>query len=164
MNGFFDDCPTPEPSSLLGFSLNDINSNVEGRKEECLSAALDNADSRYIAFSGDKVLVHDTGDEAEIFFSASEITGFAPDFVNAIMPGKISQDAIVAVPVGVDVETLTPPFAALDARAVLYASSLPFESAGAVGMALSLLHWHKTNQFCGRCRQCQPVTSGWHAP
>jgi NAD+ diphosphatase len=151
MNGFFDDCPTPEPSSQLGFSSNDISSNVEGRSEDCLSAALDNPGSRYLAVSGDRIVVKTVDENSVVFFSADEITDFRPDFVNAIMPGTIENDAVVAVPVEIDIEEIKPPFMTLDARAVLYTSSLPQPDAGAIGMAFSLLHWHKTNQYCGRC-------------
>ena len=151
MNGFFDDCQLPEPSSLLGFSANDITSNVEGRSENCLSAAFDNKTTRYLAVCGDRILIKNAAENPQIFFSAQDITGFRPDFINAIMPGTIDDNAIVAVPVKIDIEKIEAPYSTLDARAVLYSSTLPQENAGAIGMAFSLLHWHKTNQFCGCC-------------
>jgi len=151
MNGFFDDCVVPEPSSLLGFAANGVVSDVESRTDGCLSAALDSDSSLYLAVNSGSLLVHDEGSQTRAFLSVGEINRFEPDFVNAIMPGRLEKAAIVAVPVAFDVEQLEEPYRAMDARAVLYSSSLPQEEAGAVGMALSLLHWHKTNQFCGRC-------------
>jgi NAD+ diphosphatase len=151
MNGFFDDCPLPEPSSLLGFSKNDVSSNVEGRSEGCLSGALDNPQSRYIAVCEDRILVREAQANSTTFFTAGEIDQFEPDYTNAIMPGTLNDEPIVAVPMGLEIDDIKPPYVTLDARAVLYASSLAREETGAIGMAFSLLHWHKTNQYCGRC-------------
>ena len=151
MSIFFDDCPFPEPSSLLGFSGNDISSNVEARTPSCLSAALDNETTKYLAVVGDTILMRVIDEDTQLFFSSREIEDFQPDIVNAIMPGKIGEQSVVAVPVHIKEEDIRSPFLTMDARALLYSSSLSQKDAGAVGMAFSLLHWHKTNQFCGRC-------------
>ncbi|MCF6321504.1 MAG: NAD(+) diphosphatase [Rhizobiaceae bacterium] len=151
MSSVFDDCAVPEPSSLLGFSSNGIASDVESRTDSCLSAALDNKDTLYLAVKSGSVLICETQAGSRAFLSLEEINKFDPDFVNAIMPGIADGRSIVAVPAKIDVETLKTPYRAMDARAVLYSASLPPEEAGAVGMALSLLHWHKTNQHCGLC-------------
>ncbi len=151
MKNFFDNCPVPEPSSLLGFSSNEITSNVEGRSPGCLSAALDNPETRYLAVCGEKIVVRKAEDSSQVFFPANEINDFGPEFVNAIVPGTIEEKPVVAVPVKIELEDIKPPFVTLDARAVLYSGTLPQEDAGAIGMAFSLLHWHKTNQYCGRC-------------
>ena len=151
MNNIFDNCPIPEPSSLLGFSSNEISSNAEARTPDCLSAALDNPQTRYLAVCKDRILVRKSDEQPIAFFTDKEIAEFDPNFVNAIMPGKISDKPVVAIPLNIDLDDVPSPFETLDARAVLYSKSLPQENAGAIGMALSLLHWHKTNQFCGRC-------------
>ena len=151
MSGFFDNCPMPEPSSLLGFSGNKIDSNTEGRTQSCLSAALDSADSQYIGVCDGLILTRDKGDHATLLLSAGELGAFDPDYSNAIMPGNIDGRAILAVPVQFEVETLAKPYQALDGRSIVYSHSLPTMEAGAAGMATSLLHWHKTNRYCGFC-------------
>ncbi|MCP4183523.1 MAG: NAD(+) diphosphatase [Hyphomicrobiales bacterium] len=151
MNNFFDICPIPEPSSLLGFSSNEIASNAEARTPDCLSAALDNAETLYLGVCNDRILVDKTGGQLNSFFTEKEIGDFEPNYVSAIMPGKINEKPVIAIQLNIKIEDITPPCETLDARAVLYSSTLPQEDAGAIGMALSLLHWHKTNQFCGRC-------------
>ena len=59
------------------------------------------------------------GKVRRVFFTADEVVQFEPDFVNAIMPGKIGEEAVVAVPVQIDLEKLKPPITTMNARAVL---------------------------------------------
>ena len=73
MNGFFDNLPDPEPSSLLGFSNNEIWSNVEARTSGCLSAALDADNTRYLAVLDDQILMHETDNLPKVFFTQDEI-------------------------------------------------------------------------------------------
>jgi len=151
MKKFFDICPMPEPSSLLGFAGNEINSNTETRTPDCLSAALDNPQTRYLGVCNDRILVDKSGEKPNAFFTEQEIGQFEPNFVNAIIPGEINEKSVVAIPLNAKPEDITAPYETLDARAILYSSTLSRQDAGAIGMALSLMHWHKTNQFCGRC-------------
>lgn len=151
MTDFFDDCPVPEPSSLLGFSSNKIISDAEGRSDNCLSAAMDNSRSKYIAVCEGNALVKSSGDETIAFHPQQDIARYEPDFTNAILPGTIDDLPIIAVPVDFDAENLPADYQAIDTRSIMYSSTIPHEQAGAVGMATSLLHWHKTNQFCGVC-------------
>lgn len=151
MDNFFDDCVLPDADSPLGFAQNRVASNVEGRTENCLSAALDDENTQYIAVIGNSIVTFDTEDECHAFLTNEQLSLLQPDFVKAIMPGTIDGRAIVAVPVQIEPDDVALPFSVIDARAVLYTSSIPEYQAGAVGMALSLLHWHNTNQYCGKC-------------
>ena len=151
MKNFFDDCQIPEPSSLLGFSGNEIATDVEHRSESCLSGALDDKDSLYLAFCQDKVIVRELKNGVKAFLSARQLSKFKPDFSRAVMLGNLKNTAVVALPVEIDIDEISSPYSTIDIRTALYAKSLSPREAGAIGMAHSLLHWHKGNQFCGVC-------------
>ena len=151
MEKFFDDCALPEPSSLLGLSGNRIISNAENRLDGHLSRALDHEKSRYILICDGNVLIRQSGEMATAFLERDDLELFNPDFTNAIVPGDLDGSAIVAVPGTFDAGDVEPPYLMLNTRSVLFSSPLNEEETGAIGMAISLLHWHKTNQFCGIC-------------
>ncbi len=151
MNNFFDDCPDPEPSRLLGFSDNAVRSSVEERIGSCLSAALDNADSKFVCMSDDQFLVIGEEEKSRLFLNAEEIDQFLPDYTNAVLAGIIEGVAIIGIPINFNPDDLCTPFSSTNTRAMMYASSLPLQQVAAAGMIVSLLHWNKTNQFCGSC-------------
>lgn len=151
MDNFFDGCVVPEASSLLGFSGNKITSHAEGRTTAHLSAALDDNNSRYILVCEGNVLVHETAKGATSLLEVGELEPFSPDFTNAIVPGNLEGTPVIGVPGVFDPEDIASPYQALDARSVLFSSQLNACETGAIGMAISLLHWHKNNQHCGVC-------------
>lgn len=148
--------PFPEPSSLVGFAQNTIIRDSENRDETSLDAALADVAARYYVCSGAKVLVR-KGDEPGALFSLREIEGFDLKPDRAILLGMAAPDDTmgagprIAIPAKIDEETLEEPFQLYDYRSLLYSGAVRETDAGAIAQGGSLLAWHSTNRFCGRC-------------
>ncbi len=146
----FDALPDPEPSSLVGFSQNMLIRDAENRSEETIQIALESNAARYIMFAQGRVILNQD-EQSPALFKRSALRFFAPDFDNAVLLGDAADGARIAVPVGVDPEALEEPWTSLDLRSLLYSGAVNPEDAGAIAQAGSMLHWHHTNQFCGKC-------------
>lgn len=142
--------PNPEPSSLVGYSKNELIRDSEYRDETSLVQALENPSTRYFLFAGGSVLIS-KGEKSQATFAQETIAGFQTRQDEAILLGEAGDAPRVVVPVDIDVETLEEPWAAYDLRALLYSSSVSEEDAGAIAQAASMLHWHRMNRFCGKC-------------
>lgn len=146
----FDAMADPEPSSLVGFSQNSLIRDAENRNEETIQTALENSASRYMMFAGGRVILNQDVENPALF-KKSALRFFGPDFDNAVLLGDATDGARIAVPVGVDPEALEEPWISLDLRSLLYSGAVGEADAGAIAQAGSMLHWHDTNQFCGKC-------------
>lgn len=155
----FDALPQLEPSSLVGFSKNQLIRDSEYRDETSLSAALDNPSTRYFLFAGGSVIIS-KGETSKAAFSREEVSDFQIKQDQAILLGEAADGARIAVPVGIDVETLEEPWAVYDLRALLYSTSVAEEDAGAIAQAGSMLHWHRMNRFCGKCGNASTMKIG----
>ena len=146
----FETLPTPEPSSLVGFSSNTLIRDAENRSEETIQQAFEKPDTRYIMFANNRVILRKTG-TAEVHFSKDMLEPFRPTFSGAILLGHEKDGWRIAVPCGINPETLEEPWTSYDLRSLLYSGSVEAEDAGAIAQAGSMLVWHAMNQFCGKC-------------
>ena len=146
----FDQMPTPEPSSIVGFSKNAVIRDSEGRDENTIVVALENPDSRYFLFAEGRVIVMKT-ETPVIAFLRDGLEMFKPVFDEAILLGNLNGTPHLAVPCRVHPESLEEPFLAYDMRGLLYSSAVSDEETGAIAQASAMLHWHNLNRFCGKC-------------
>jgi len=146
----FDILPSPEPSSLIGFSNNRLIRDAENRNEETMIEALENSTTRYFIFSRGRVLLN-KGDETQTLFENATVEEFGPQYEKAILLGHTEDGPRIAVPCKVDTDTLEEPWTSYDLRSLLYSASVGEEEAGAIAQASSMLYWNATNRFCGKC-------------
>jgi len=146
----FDTLPSPEPSSLVGFSQNTLIRDAENRTETTLQTALGNNEARYFMFSRGRVILQKT-DQKRILFEKTEVENFQPNFDKAILLGDWADGPCIAVPCYVDTETLETPLTSYDLRSLLYSGSVDEKAAGAIAQASAMLYWHATNKHCGKC-------------
>ena len=146
----FDSLPLPEPSSLVGFARNTIVRDSENRTESTMQHALEAPNTRYFMFSRGRVLL-EKNPEPKVLFERNGILAFDPQFEKAVLLGSAGENARVAVPCRVDTESLDEPWTSYDLRSLLYSGSVGDEDAGAIAQASSMLYWHATNRFCGKC-------------
>ncbi|MGI9399675.1 MAG: NAD(+) diphosphatase [Rhizobiaceae bacterium] len=140
----------PEPSQFVGFGQNVLESDSESRDEESLPAALEHPEHRFHVFASGKILVK-KGDYPTATFSRADIAAFDVEIGKAVFLGTHENAPRLAAPANIAEEGLDEPFHLYDMRALLYSSSVADHEAGACAGAASLLHWHETNRFCGRC-------------
>ncbi|MGI9351695.1 MAG: NAD(+) diphosphatase [Rhizobiaceae bacterium] len=146
----FDALPWPEPSSLVGFSRNTLIRDSENRNEESLPKALEDSNSRFFLFSGNRVLLKKTG-ETQVLFEKDVLSRFDAIISAAVLLGDSKDGPRIAVPCKFNPDTLEEPWTSYDLRSLLYSDSLSEEDAGAIAQAGSLLHWNFMNRYCGRC-------------
>ena len=146
----FDHLPGPEPSSLVGFAQNTLERDAENRTENSLPEAISDPATRYYLFAGSRVVIRKDADP-KACFSRKETEAFNIKPDRAILLGQSDEGPRIAVPVGIDVDTLAEPWAVYDLRALLYSLSVNDLDTGAIAQGASLMHWHRMNRFCGKC-------------
>ncbi|MEM7461199.1 MAG: NAD(+) diphosphatase [Pseudomonadota bacterium] len=140
----------PEPSQFVGFGQNVLESASESRDETSLQTALDHPNQRFHLFADGKILVK-KGESPTATFSQADISRFDVVLEKAIFLGTDGIAPRLAAPANISEDDLDEPYHLYDMRALLYSSSVADKEAGACASAASLLHWHETNRFCGRC-------------
>jgi len=155
----FEDIKSPEPSSLIGFSQNTLIRDAENRDEETIIKAFKNPATRYYLYASGKVLIKKT-ENPQAYFTLEEARAFQTYEERAILLGDAEDGPRIALPVKQDIEALEKPWAAYDLRGLLYSSSIDTEDAGAIAQGSSLLYWHSTNRFCGKCGTASQMKIG----
>lgn len=146
----FDNLPTPEPSSLVGFSRNLLVRDAENRDEKSLVKAIGNEHSRFFLFAGNRVLLN-KAEQVQVLFSRAEAEQYDAAWDQSVLLGDSESGPQIALPVDLDTEVLQEPWAAYDLRSLLYSGSVSEEDTGAIAQAGSMLHWNAMNRHCGRC-------------
>lgn len=146
----FDQLPIPEPSGLVGFSQNRLIRDAENRTEKTLADALRNPETGFYLFTQNRVILH-KGENAKVLFTRQEAADFKPLDNQAILLGNDGNVPRIAMPVGVEAESLQEPWTTYDFRSLLYSASVSDQDASVIAQAGSLLHWNNVNQYCGKC-------------
>ncbi len=152
------DVPYPEASAHTGFAQNRLVRDAENRDGETLSAAVQNPSARFHLFSAGKALVR-KDDAQTATFSQAEALLFQPDLHSAVLLGHDADGPRLAATIEIEGDPAEP-FRLYDLRSVLYSSAVREEEAGAIAQGASLLHWHATNKFCGKCGAATQATNG----
>lgn len=142
--------PFPEPSAGVGFACNRLVRDSENRDETSLDHALASDSVQFHIYSRGTVLVQ-KGDTPGALFSRDVVEQFGGDLQKAVLLGEARDGPRIAVPAKIDPDTLPEPFQLYDYRALLYSSSVDEADVGAIAQGGSLLYWHATNRFCGKC-------------
>jgi NAD+ diphosphatase len=148
----------PEPSALTGFSQNRLVRDSENRDGETLATALADPAARFHLFAGGKAIIR-KGDHPGATLSMEEARRFLPDLEHAVLLGSDAAGPRLAAPAAIAGEP-DEPYKLYDFRTLLYSSAVSDEEAGAIAQAGSLLHWHATNRFCGKCGLSTTATNG----
>ena len=155
----FDACHFPEPSSQVGFSRNTLVRDAENRTETTLQHALSNPSTGFFMFSRGRVIVR-KADTTQVVFGHDALVPFQPQFEKSILLGESDDGPRVAVPCKCDTEILEEPWTSYDLRSLLYSGSVSDQDAGAIAQASSMLYWHVTNRFCGKCGTASEMKIG----
>lgn len=145
------DAPVAEPSHFVGFAGNRINRHSEKRSDDVVAAALSNADARMLLVGDGQILVDQKGGEGNAFFRMDEAAALLPALNKTIYLGLQDDMPILAGPSGRDAASLPEGIAAIDYRSAYTQGLIPQDQIGAMAQAVSLLSWHDSHKFCGRC-------------
>jgi NAD+ diphosphatase len=151
----------PEPSSLTAFAQNNLRRDVEIRADDCLEKAFAAEGVHAFAIAGDRLILKHDRQVIDPLFAPYELVDLNPDPENAVLLGYRDNGAPrLAVPVKVDTEQLPEHYKAIGARSLFREASIDVELQGEAAQAISLLHWNRTNQFCGKCGSPMEAKSG----
>lgn len=139
-----------EISALTGFSGNRLDRVSEARDETTLASALAHPEARCFAIARGRALIAFDGAPRGLL-TMSEVDAFQPKSDRAVLMGYADSAPRLAVPVGADPDTLPEPYKAIDLRSLAMQDLLPTDVLGALGQGMSLLNWHSSARFCGRC-------------
>jgi NAD+ diphosphatase len=154
------DAAEREPSQAIGFSGNVIDRQSEKRGEDDVKNALADPSARLMLMRGGRLLLKTGGSGFDSEFRVDEAEPFQPALDQAVLLGRNGQGPVLAVPAGIDTETLPETVKAIDYRSVNVQGLLDAAGLGALAQGAALLAWHASHGFCGKCGHRSEMRSG----
>lgn len=151
----------PEPSSNIGFSQNTLIRDAENRDDTTLPTALSHENVGFHLIGAGGVLIKD---DVQSVFTLSAAEQFSPNMTDAVLLGHSEETDGPRIALSVDIDEENQPngFELVGLRALLYNSEICASDVGAIAQGNSILHWHATNQFCGKCgTKSEPKIGGY---
>ncbi len=140
-----------EISARTGFAGNRLDRWAEARTADTLPDAMAHPEARFWGFAKGRVIVA-FEDAPRGLLTHDELATFSPHTDRAVLLGYDGNAPRIAMPMAVDVEVPLPaPYKAIDLRSLAMQGLLPEAELGQVAHGGSLLNWHSSARFCGRC-------------
>lgn len=154
------DAPLREPSQFVGFAGNRIDRQSENRADDCIDKALADPSARLLLVREGRLFVKLDGGAFDCWFATDEAKAQGANFGEAILLGFDGSVPVLAAPSTLPSEDLPETIKAIDYRSV-YTQGLVDEAAlGALAQAVSLLSWHASHRFCGKCGSETAMAAG----
>ncbi|MCW6510455.1 NAD(+) diphosphatase [Lichenifustis flavocetrariae] len=146
----------------LGYAGNVLDRLAAARDHgNIIPALLDAPGTRFVAFSGDRVLLRGMPETDDPWFKRSEVQGLGVP-TETVFLGRGLGGAVFAVrfdPPAEESESAPP---ARDLRAMATAGVAPAATLGVLAEAKALLHWHRSHRFCATCGHPSDLAAwGW---
>ncbi|MGD9914619.1 MAG: NAD(+) diphosphatase [Rhizobiaceae bacterium] len=145
--------PAAEASQFIGFSGNRIDRQAENRTDESALIALGEPTARLMLLRAGRTYLRSVDGGFDPYFSVKEATVLGAKLDAAVLLGFDAQGPVLAAPGGVDPEALPEAIKAIDFRSINVQGLLDQSALGAMAQAASLLAWHSSHSFCGKCGQ-----------
>lgn len=143
--------PEREPSSFVGFAGNRIDRQSENRSEESLPLALADPRLRVMLMRAGRLSLKLNGGDFDPYFTLDEARNLGAKLDHAVLLGQDEQGPILAVPGSIEPEELPEGIKAIDHRSIYMQGLIDEAALGALAQGASLLAWHSSHRFCGRC-------------
>ena len=145
------DAPQREPSQSVAFAGNRIDRQAENRTEDAFDKALADPSARILLIRGGRLYLRLNGVGFNPYFSLGETAAFKPRLEHGVLLGMSTSGPVIAAPGGLEPEELPEGVKAIDHRSVYVQGLVGEETLGEIAQAASLLAWHSSQRFCGRC-------------
>jgi NAD+ diphosphatase len=152
------DAPEREPSQFVGFAGNRLDRQAEKRSDDAASLALADPAARIMLMRSGRAYLRLNGGSFEGFFTPSEVEALGA--AEAILLGVDDIGPVLAAVAGIEPEQLPDTIKAIDYRSVYVQGLLGLSDLGALAQGASLLAWHTSHRFCGKCGNKTEVRSG----
>ena len=143
--------PEREPSRFVGFAGNRIDRQAESRTDAALDAALADPRARILQTRAGRLYLKLRDGRFDAYFGLDEARGMNAALDEAVLLGMSEAGPVAMAPGGVDPEALPEGIKAIDHRSVYVQGLVGPETLGELAQGASLLSWHGTHRFCGRC-------------
>ncbi|MGI3903013.1 MAG: NAD(+) diphosphatase [Janthinobacterium lividum] len=150
-------------SATLGFAHNALDRLANRRDDEAFQAEIANsAEARTLAIIGDAALVrHGRNGAVDLWFDASDVAELGSPGQRVFL-GRDAGGPAFAVEISMEPPSEESGFALLTPRQLAADAAVAPADLGALAEGKSLLSWHATHRFCGRCgTETKSSTSGW---
>lgn len=149
-----------EPSRKTGFAGNTIDRQSEKRSDDSVEKALLDANVEIMLMRGGRLYLRFGNGKPAAGHSLDEARALGARLQHAVLLGHQNGRPIVAAPAGVDADGLPSTVKAIDYRSVMVQGLLEPDGLGALAQGASLLAWHSSHRFCGRCGTATDMRAG----
>lgn len=154
------DAPPHEASRLVGFAGNVIDRQSEQRADDSVKKALADPGARILLMRGGRIYLKLNGAGFEAYYSVADTSDLAARLEHAVLLGCTPKGPVLAAPAGIEPEDLPEGIKAIDYRSVYIQGLLAPSDLGALAQGASLLAWHSSHRFCGKCGQPSEMRAG----
>lgn len=140
-----------EPSQFVGFSGNRIDRQAENRTDDSLSVAMKDPQARVLQTRGGRLYLKLFATGFDAYFSIDEARAMNAKLDFAVLLGMSEHGPVIAVPGAIEPDDLPENIKAIDHRSVHVQGLVSPETLGELAQGASLLAWHHSHRFCGRC-------------
>ena len=147
---------------LLGFAGNPLDRMAAARDHgSSIPALIDHPDTRFIAFSDDRVLLRGAQEADDPWLRHAEVRGFGTP-TETVFLGRTAEGAVFAKRFDQPADESEGAPTVRDLRSMATAGVASAETLGILAEAKALLHWHRSHRFCATCgHPSQLAAWGW---
>lgn len=152
--------PAAEPSRLVGFAGNVIESRSEERGETDLADALRDPATRFMLARDGRLYLANRDGRLQAWHDHAAALRLGAEFDKAVLLGRDAIGPVVIAPSRLAPEELPATIEAMAFRSLYVEERLPPDALGALAQGAALLAWHASHGFCGRCGDKTEMRAG----
>ena len=160
MNFRLFDAPLREPSQFVGFAGNRLNRLSENRSDDCVEKALEDSGARLLLMGAGRSLLKLADGAFDPYFDMEEARALGAALNEAILLGFADSGPVLGAPLVLEQDHLPDHLKAIDYRSVYMQGLLDESALGEVAQGASLLAWHVSHKFCGKCGGATEMRAG----
>ncbi len=149
-----------EPSRRTGFSGNTIDRQSEKRSDDAVETALAHTQVRIMLMRGGRLYLRFDGGKPAHGHTREEAERLGAKLAHGVLLGHDDGIPVIAAPGGIEPEDLPEDIKAIDYRSIMVQGLLDPGPLGALAQGASLLAWHNSHRFCGRCGNATEMRAG----
>ncbi|MCX8570256.1 NAD(+) diphosphatase [Aminobacter sp. MET-1] len=152
--------PEREASQFIGFAGNLIDRQSEKRSDDSARLALAEPATRLLLVASGRLVIDFANDMANPYFQLATARMLGGRLDDAVLLGRTDGTATLAVPVGIEPDSVPAPLKSVDFRSVVTQAIVDEAALGALAQGAALLAWHASHRFCGRCGAPSEMRAG----
>lgn len=152
--------PEREASQFIGFAGNLIDRQSEKRSDDSARLALAEPATRLLLVASGRLVIDFANGTANPYFQLATAQHLGGRLDDAVLLGRSDGVATLAVPVGIEPDSVPAPLKSVDFRSLVSQGIVDDAALGALAQGAALLAWHASHRFCGRCGAPSEMRAG----